>query len=60
VLVGKGNADDRGDRVRAAAPAAASPHTVLVRPDGYVAKVFTETPDAATLHRTLTALAGRP
>ncbi len=60
VLVGKGNVDDWGDRVRAAAPVDASPHTVLVRPDGYVAKVFTGTPNPATLHRTLTALAGKP
>lgn len=60
VVVGKGNVDGWGDRAGVAAPATPSPHTVLVRPDGYVAKVYTGTPDPATLHTALAALAGKP
>jgi hypothetical protein len=60
VVVGKGDVDGWGDRVAVAAPTAPSPHTFLVRPDGYVAKVFTGTPDPAALHTALAALAGKP
>jgi 2-polyprenyl-6-methoxyphenol hydroxylase-like FAD-dependent oxidoreductase len=60
VLMGKGDVDGWDDRVAVAAPATPSQRTILVRPDGYVAKVFTGTPDPATLHTALAALAGKP
>ncbi|PSL52723.1 2-polyprenyl-6-methoxyphenol hydroxylase-like FAD-dependent oxidoreductase [Saccharothrix carnea] len=58
VLVGTGDVTGWDDRVRVAAPAERGADTVLVRPDGYVAEVFTGTPDPAALRDTLTALAG--
>ncbi|MCX2946715.1 FAD-dependent monooxygenase [Lentzea sp. NEAU-D7] len=58
VLVGSGDVTGWEERVRVAAPAEPGAETVLVRPDGYVAKVFTGTPDAATLRNALSALAG--
>ncbi|MFD0205007.1 MULTISPECIES: FAD-dependent oxidoreductase [Saccharothrix] len=60
VLVGTGDVTGWEDRVRVTAPAAPGADTVLVRPDGHVAKVFTGTPDPAALRDTLTALAGTP
>ncbi|KOX21702.1 FAD-dependent oxidoreductase [Saccharothrix sp. NRRL B-16348] len=58
VLVGTGDVTGWEDRVRAAAPAEPGADAVLIRPDGYVAKVFTGTPDPTTLRNALAALAG--
>lgn len=58
VLVGKGEVTGWEDRVRVALPASPSEETILVRPDGHVAKVFAAVPDPATLRESLVALAG--
>jgi hypothetical protein len=58
VLVGTGDITGWEDRVRVAALAEPDDDAVLVRPDGYVAKVFTGTPDPTTLRNALAALAG--
>jgi hypothetical protein len=58
VLVGTGDVTGWEDRVRVAAPAEPGADAVLVRPDGYVAKVFTGMPDPTTLRNALAALAG--
>lgn len=58
VLVGKGEVTGWEDRVRVALPAEPSEETVLVRPDGHVAKVFASVPDPATLRASLATLAG--
>ncbi|OLF14305.1 FAD-dependent oxidoreductase [Actinophytocola xinjiangensis] len=60
VLVGAADLTGWDDRVRVVTPAQPRTDTVLVRPDGYVAKIFTGTPDPTALRDTLTALAGRP
>lgn len=59
VVVGTGDVTGWEDRVRVAAPAEPGADTVLVRPDGYVARVFTGTPDPAALRDALAALVGK-
>jgi hypothetical protein len=65
VLVGEAGSDDIHDvngwedRVRVAAPAEPIGHPVLVRPDGYVAKVF-DRADPAAPRAALAELTGRP
>jgi 2-polyprenyl-6-methoxyphenol hydroxylase-like FAD-dependent oxidoreductase len=60
VLLGDTKPDGWPDRVRVAAPAEPDGRTVLVRPDGYIGKVFDRTVDPAALHAALNDLAGRP
>ncbi|MFC7615372.1 FAD-dependent monooxygenase [Actinokineospora soli] len=60
VLVGTGDVTGWDDRVRVAAPADPRTDTLLVRPDGYVGKVFPGTPDPGTLRDALAALVGKP
>jgi 2-polyprenyl-6-methoxyphenol hydroxylase-like FAD-dependent oxidoreductase len=60
VLLGHGNATGWADRVRVVAPAEPTGHTILVRPDGYVGKVFDQTADRGALQASLTVLAGPP
>jgi hypothetical protein len=60
VLLGETKPEDWAARVTTATPAVPGADTVPVRPDGSVAKVFTDIPDQATLGTTLRAPAGHP
>ncbi|GIJ54961.1 FAD-dependent monooxygenase [Virgisporangium aurantiacum] len=57
VLVGGTAPEGWGDRVRAVASAG---EIVLVRPDGYVAKIFGRTAEPAEVRTALAALVGQP